>query len=105
MHRPASARSLDALLPTPWRHELSAEQLVEFVADALARNPIFDSEETRLKRVPQIAVFVAHCAPRSAAAPGLRLAAEFLFAFFALNDQWEATRAVMKPADSDGNSD
>jgi hypothetical protein len=98
MHPRASAASLRALLPEPWRHELSADELVEFIAEALAQNGIFESEETRLKRVPQIAVFVAHCAPRSASASGLRLAAEFLFAFFALNDHWESTRAVLRPA-------
>jgi len=102
MHRPASA--LEALLPTPWRHELSADELVEFVADNLGRNRIFESDETRKKRVPQVVVFVAHCAPRSATALGLRLAAEFLFVFFALNDQWEATHAVVKPASDPSES-
>lgn len=97
---PVSAAQLSAslvpLLPKPWRHAMSPGALVEFVRDALSKHRIFPSNETLAKRVPQISVFVAHCAPRAAPQRGLELAAEFLFAFFALNDDWEQMRALFE---------
>jgi hypothetical protein len=89
------AVSLEALLPKPWRHELSPTELVVFVQESIAKHALFPSEETRAKRVSQIRVFVAHCAPRHAAREGVELAAEFLFAFFLLNDHWQAMQGLL----------
>lgn len=105
---PVSASQLSASLaplwPEPWRHALSPSALVQFVSDELKAHRIFPDDQTSSKRVPQISVFVAHCAPRVAPRRGLELAAEFLFAFFALNDDWEQMRALFDagPAPSPG---
>ncbi|MFZ5896669.1 MAG: terpene synthase family protein [Myxococcota bacterium] len=90
------ASSFRALLPKPWRHAPSADALANWIARSLADNQIFDSQEARQKRVPQITVFVAHCAPVVAPPGTLELAAQFLFAFFLLNDHWESTRALIR---------
>lgn len=97
------AVSLEALLPKPWRHEPSPTELVIFVQESIAKHALFTSEETRAKRVPQISVFVAHCAPRRASREGLELAAEFLFAFFLLNDHWQAMQGLLA-GDANANS-
>lgn len=88
------AASLAPLWPAPWHHPMSPSALVRFVSEALDAHRIFPSGEHIAKRVPQICVFVAHCAPRVAPQRGLELAAEFLFAFFALNDHWEQMRGL-----------
>lgn len=92
--------SLAALWPTPWRHEMSPAELVEFVERSLDAHGLFANAERAAKRVPQISVFVAHCAPVAAPRLGLELAAEFLFAFFALNDQWNEMQGLFEPAPS-----
>lgn len=99
---PSAAEELNASLavlwPVPWQHEMSSAALVEFVSHGLDQHGLFSSAERAAKRVPQISVFVAHCAPIAAPRRGLELAAEFLFAFFALNDGWDAMQALFDGA-------
>jgi len=81
-------------IPDVHRHELSAPELAQLIADSLAEKVLFPREETIRKRVPQLVIFTYLCAPRVASRQGLVAAAEFLYIFFLFNDHWAATGAV-----------
>jgi terpene synthase-like protein len=85
-HRELFARAL----PTPWLHQEPAPQLAAWISETLAASSLFPAEEAQRKRLPQLMIFVSHCAPPGASSEGLRLACEFLFAFFLFNDDWSA---------------
>lgn len=75
-----------AALPNLERHALSVPRLCSWIDARLAELQLFPAALAEEKYVPQITVFTSLCAPRVASARGLQHAAEFLFAFFVLND-------------------
>jgi len=83
-HRELFARAL----PTPWTHQEAAPRLAAWISETLAASSLFPAPEAQRKRLPQLMIFVSHCAPSGASSEGLRLACEFLFAFFLFNDDW-----------------
>jgi hypothetical protein len=91
-HRELFARAL----PTPWPHQMSADELAGWIWEALQSSALFPADEAERKRLPQLMIFVSHCAPSAASAEGLRLACGFLFAFFLFNDDWPKHGAHFK---------
>ena len=83
-----------AALPHLERHALSVPRLAAWIEARLAELQLFPAALAEEKYVPQITVFTSTCAPRVASERGLQHAAEFLFAFFVLND---ATRDEESP--------
>ena len=75
-------------LPTPWPHQGNAPEFAAWISEALETHALFPADEAQSKRLPQLMVFVSQCAPPGASTSGLRLACEFLFAFFLFNDDW-----------------
>jgi Terpene synthase family 2, C-terminal metal binding len=75
-------------LPSPWPHEGSPEELARWISKELASHALFPPAEAESKRLPQLMIFVSHCAPPGASTDALRLACGFLIAFFLFNDDW-----------------